>query len=149
MKLACQGEITTPSRCGRMDQGCAFGDRAVLMKFDGDRLNTEEVRPAKKLHFVIVGLKAGKNTLEILKRLNRSYPTAEGPLERGVQHLPGPINKRILGEARAAMEAGDGERPRTRLRAAERRPTSGTNRSAGLPSPNSRRNPPRTTLAAT
>ncbi len=28
MELAYQGEITTPSRCGRMDQGCAFGDRA-------------------------------------------------------------------------------------------------------------------------
>ena len=31
MELAYQGEITTPSRCGRMDQGCAYGDRAVLM----------------------------------------------------------------------------------------------------------------------
>ncbi len=27
MELAYQGEITTPSRCGRMDQGCAFGSR--------------------------------------------------------------------------------------------------------------------------
>ena len=110
MELAYQGEITTPSRCGRMDQGCAYGDRAVLMEFDGDRLSTEEVRPAKDLHFVIVDLKAGKNTLEILKRLNRSYPFAEGPLERGVQELLGPINKRIVGEARAALEAGDAER---------------------------------------
>jgi UTP-glucose-1-phosphate uridylyltransferase len=73
-------------------------------------MNTEEVRPARELHFVIVDLDASKNTLEILKRLNRSYPTAEGPLERGVQQLLGPINKRILGEAREALEAGDGER---------------------------------------
>ena len=47
MELAYQGEITTPSRCGRMDQGCAYGDRAVLMEFDGDRLSTEEVRPGE------------------------------------------------------------------------------------------------------
>ena len=40
MELAYQGEITTPSRCGRMDQGCAFGNRPVLMTFDGDRLET-------------------------------------------------------------------------------------------------------------
>ena len=40
MELAYQGEITTPSRCGRMDQGCAFGNRPVLMIFDGDRLDT-------------------------------------------------------------------------------------------------------------
>ncbi len=36
MELAYQGEITTPSRCGRMDQGCAFGNRPILMTFDGD-----------------------------------------------------------------------------------------------------------------
>jgi UTP-glucose-1-phosphate uridylyltransferase/mevalonate kinase len=110
MELAYQGEITTPSRCGRMDQGCAYGDRAVLMEFDGDRLSTEEIRPAKDLHFVIVDLQAGKNTLEILGRLNRSYPFADGPLERGVQDLLGPTNKRIVAEARAALEHGDAER---------------------------------------
>ena len=110
MELAYQGEITTPSRCGRMDQGCAYGDRAVLMEFDGERLGTEEVRPARELHFVIVDLRAGKNTLEILKRLNRSYPFADGPAERAVQELFGPISKRIVGEARAALEAGDAER---------------------------------------
>jgi UTP-glucose-1-phosphate uridylyltransferase/mevalonate kinase len=110
MELAYQGEITTPSRCGRMDQGCAFGDRAVLMEFDGDRLETEEIRPARDLHFVIVDLKAGKNTLEILKRLNRSYPFAEGPLERGVQELLGPVNKRVVHQAVEALRAGDAER---------------------------------------
>ena len=76
MELAYQGEITTPSRCGRMDQGCAFGDRAVLMEFDGDRLETSEVRPGRELHFVIVDLKARKDTVEILKRLSRAYPFA-------------------------------------------------------------------------
>ncbi len=79
MELAYQGEITTPSRCGRMDQGCAFGDRALLMEFDGDRLVTEEIRPARELHFVIVDLKARKDTVEILKRLNRSYPRKGRP----------------------------------------------------------------------
>jgi len=110
MELAYQGEITTPSRCGRMDQGCAYGDRAVLMEFDGDRLSTEEIRPATDLHFVIVDLNASKNTLEILKRLNRSYPFGEGPLDRGVQELLGPINRRLVGQAREALEAGDAER---------------------------------------
>jgi UTP-glucose-1-phosphate uridylyltransferase/mevalonate kinase len=110
MELAYQGEITTPSRCGRMDQGCAFGDRAVLMTFDGDRIETEEVRPARDLHFVIVDLKAGKNTLAILKGLNRSYPFAEGEVERGVQQLLGRVNKRIVGEAIEALKEGDADR---------------------------------------
>jgi len=110
MELAYQGEVTTPSRCGRMDQGCAFGDRAVVMEFDGDRIETTEVRPARPLHFVIVDLKAKKDTLAILKHLNRCYPYAENPVERGVQELLGPVNKRIVHEAVAALEAGDAER---------------------------------------
>jgi UTP-glucose-1-phosphate uridylyltransferase/mevalonate kinase len=110
MELAYQGEITTPSRCGRMDQGCAFGDRAVVMDFDGDRIDTTEVRPARELHFVIVDLKAKKDTLEILKRLNRCYPFAENELERGVQELLGPLNRRVVLDALEALKAGDGER---------------------------------------
>ena len=56
MELAYQGEITTPSRCGRMDQGCAFGKRPVLMTFDGDRLDTEELQVSKEFHYVVVDL---------------------------------------------------------------------------------------------
>ena len=110
MELAYQGEITTPSRCGRMDQGCAFGDKAVLMEFDGDRIDTSEIRPEKELHFVIVDLHAKKDTIKILKHLNTCYPFAEGAVERGVQELLGPINKRIVHQALEALKAGDGER---------------------------------------
>jgi UTP-glucose-1-phosphate uridylyltransferase/mevalonate kinase len=110
MELAYQGEITTPSRCGRMDQGCAFGERAVLMEFDGDRIETTEIRPARELHFVVVDLKAHKDTVEILKRLNRSYPFAEGEVEQGVQRLFGPTNRRIVHEATDALRAGAAER---------------------------------------
>ncbi len=110
MELAYQGEITTPSRCGRMDQGCAFGDHAVLMEFDGERLETEEIRPAGDLHFVIVDLQADKDTREILKQLNRAYPFAENELERGVQDLLGPVNKRVVHEAASALRAGDAKR---------------------------------------
>jgi UTP-glucose-1-phosphate uridylyltransferase/mevalonate kinase len=110
MELAYQGEITTPSRCGRMDQGCAFGDRAVLMEFDGDRIDTQEIRPSRELHFVIVDLKAKKDTVEILKRLSRAYPFAEGEMEQGVQSLLGETNKRIVAEAAAAVRGGDARR---------------------------------------
>ena len=110
MELAYNGEITTPSRCGRMDQGCAFGDRAIVMEFDGDRLETAEVRPARDLHFVIVDLKAKKDTVEILKRLSRAYPFAEGERERGVQELLGPTNRRIVHDAAEALRAGDAQR---------------------------------------
>lgn len=109
MELAYQGEITTPSRCGRMDQGCAFGDRPVLMTFDGDRLETRELNVKEELYFVLVDLQAQKNTLEILNRLNRCYPVAENELEHGVQELLGPINKQIIHEASNALQNGDGQ----------------------------------------
>ncbi len=110
MELAYQGEITTPSRCGRMDQGCAFGNRPVLMTFDGDRLDTEELQVNSELHYVIVDLHAQKDTVEILTKLNRSYPFADNKQEKGVQELLGPINKRIVYQAKEALHAGDAQK---------------------------------------
>ena len=109
MELAYMGEITTPSRCGRMDQGCAFGNRPVLMIYDGDRLDTIELQAQDELHFVIVDLGAHKDTMEILNRLNRCYPFAENEIERGVQELFGPINKRVTQQAVDALSISDGE----------------------------------------
>ncbi len=110
MELAYQGEITTPSRCGRMDQGCAFGDRPVLMTFDGEHLDVTELQAPQDLYFVIVDLQAQKDTMEILARLNRSYPFAENKIEQDVQELLGPINKRVVHQAVEALRAGDAQR---------------------------------------
>ena len=110
MELAYQGEITTPSRCGRMDQGCAYGDRPILMTFDGDNLYVNELSVPAELYFVIVDLQAKKDTMEILARLNRSYPFADNEIERDVQELLGPINKRVVHQAAAALQAGDAQR---------------------------------------
>jgi UTP-glucose-1-phosphate uridylyltransferase/mevalonate kinase len=110
MELAYQGEITTPSRCGRMDQGCAFGNRPVLMAVDGDHLDVTELQTPKDMYFVIVDLQAQKDTMEILARLNRSYPFAENAIEQSVQELLGPINKRMVHQAIETLQAGDAER---------------------------------------
>jgi UTP-glucose-1-phosphate uridylyltransferase/mevalonate kinase len=110
MELAYQGEITTPSRCGRMDQGCAYGSRPILMTFDGERLDVTELQVPQDMHLVIVDLQAEKDTMEILARLNRSYPFAETEIERDVQELLGPINKRIVHQAIDTLQAGDAKR---------------------------------------
>jgi UTP-glucose-1-phosphate uridylyltransferase/mevalonate kinase len=115
MELAYQGEVTTPSRCGRMDQGCAFGSRPVLMTFDGDHLVTAELEAGQDLHFVIVDLQAEKDTMTILSRLNECYPCANNEVEQGVQDLLGPINKAIVHQAVDALEAGDAERLGSRM----------------------------------
>ncbi len=110
MEAAYQGEILTPSRCGRMDQGCAFGNRPVLMIFDGERLETIELRTNQDLYYVIVDLKAHKDTMRILADLNRCYPFPQTETERGVHRLLGPINKRIAHEAVEALKASDAKR---------------------------------------
>jgi UTP-glucose-1-phosphate uridylyltransferase/mevalonate kinase len=110
MELAYQGEITTPSRCGRMDQGCAFGNRPILMTYDSDRLDVKELKVRENMYLVLVDLGGRKDTVEILARLNRAYPFAENELERGVQELFGPVNKRIVGQAMEALECADARR---------------------------------------
>jgi UTP-glucose-1-phosphate uridylyltransferase/mevalonate kinase len=109
MELAYQGEITTPSRCGRMDQGCAFGNRPILMTYDGDHLDVTELQVPEDMYLVIVDLQAKKDTMEILSRLNRCYPFAGNETEKGVQELLGPINKRIVHQAIEALQVGEAE----------------------------------------
>jgi galactokinase len=105
MEFGYLGEITTPSRCGRMDQGCAYGDKPIVMIFDGDRVDVKEVAVGGTFHFIIVDLCAGKDTREILSKLNKCYPFAENDLQRGVQEYLGTISASITKRAVKAIEA--------------------------------------------
>ena len=107
MEYAYTGEITTPSRCGRMDQGCAYGNRPIMMVYDGDQLDVVELNVPNDLYLVIVDLAAGKDTKEILNRLNHCYPFADDDVQQGVQHYLGPVNKELLSRAADALRAGD------------------------------------------
>jgi UTP-glucose-1-phosphate uridylyltransferase len=119
MEFAYLGEITTPSRCGRMDQGCAYGNRPILMTFDGDRIDVTELTIPKDLHFVIVDLHAGKDTKEILNHLNHCYPFAENEIQCGVQKYLGPISAGLTAEAAEALRAGDARRVGALMREAQ------------------------------
>lgn len=109
MEAAYQGEILTPSRCGRMDQACAFGQVAVRMTFDGDLLRTRTLTPARPVHLLVADLKGSKDTVKILSDLNRAYPFATDELSRNVQHYLGDVNNRIVADAAVALRAGDAE----------------------------------------
>ncbi|HEY9652797.1 MAG TPA: GHMP kinase [Coleofasciculaceae cyanobacterium] len=110
MELAYLGEITTPSRCGRMDQACAYGNRPILMIFDSDRTDIIELNVSKNLFFVIVDLGAGKNTPEILTQLRQSYPFASNEVQQNVQNYLGSISRQITQEAVEALQAGDAQK---------------------------------------
>lgn len=107
MELAYLGEITTPSRCGRMDQGCAYGNRPILMVYDGDRIDVKEIAVPNELFMVIVDLNASKDTKEILNRLNHCYPFADDDIQSNVQQYLGPINRDYVAKARQLLEKGD------------------------------------------
>ncbi|MFH7026327.1 MAG: mevalonate kinase [Heteroscytonema crispum UTEX LB 1556] len=109
MEFAYLGEITTPSRCGRMDQACAYGNRPIAMIFDGDRVDVIELNVPNNLFFVIVDLGAGKNTQEILGKLNECYPFATNEVQGNVQKYLGSISHEITQAAIDALQKGDAE----------------------------------------
>ncbi|MBN1433327.1 hypothetical protein JW921_01115 [Candidatus Fermentibacterales bacterium] len=109
MELAYQGEIATPSRCGRLDQGCAYGSTPVLMVFDGDELSVTELECGGVLFMLIVDLGATKDTRKILASLHACYPFASGDRERIAQEYLGPVNRGITTEAVEQLAKGDVE----------------------------------------
>jgi len=109
MDLAYRGEITTPSRCGRMDQGCAYGNKPILMSFDGDSIDIDELKVGADIHMVIVDLHARKNTVKILTALNKAYPFAETRESIAAQSYLGVENRAIVEGARAALAEGDAQ----------------------------------------
>jgi galactokinase len=107
MELAYQGEILTPSHCGRMDQACAYGNQPISMIFDGDRLDIIKLQIPQKLYFVIVDLRSEKNTPEILRSLQQAYPFPTTEIHQNVQKYLSTINHQITQAAITALEKGD------------------------------------------
>ncbi|MBE9166625.1 GHMP kinase [Pleurocapsales cyanobacterium LEGE 06147] len=107
MELAYLGERTTPSRCGRMDQACAYGNQPILIVFDGDRLEITPLTVPKNLFLVIVNLGATKDTRSILQQLNRCYPFATDEIQQQVQKYLGKISSQITQQAVSALQQGD------------------------------------------
>lgn len=99
MDIAYRGEINTPSRCGRLDQCVAFGQRVTRMSFDMDIIDTERVHVAATLYLVVVDLCAAKDTKEILKQLNTAYPFPKEAKEIALHSLLGEANLRTCREA--------------------------------------------------
>ena len=52
MNIAYVGELRTSSRCGRLDQACAFGVKPSLMTFDGDEIEVQTLNVKSPLHWV-------------------------------------------------------------------------------------------------
>lgn len=107
MQAAFRGEQRTPSRCGRLDQACAYGVKPVLMEFDGVEIDSHELLAGGTFHWVIANLMASKDTIKILADLNKAFPFADSDTEKRVQEALGADNRKIIGNAIKMLEAGD------------------------------------------
>jgi len=109
MTVAFKGEQRTKSRCGRLDQACAFGVTPVLMTFDGEDIDVERLVVKKPLHWVFAQLNGKKNTIQILSDLNKCYPFAKTKTEENVQSALGNENQIIISKAVEYIRTGDCE----------------------------------------
>ncbi len=106
MNIAYWGELRTSSRCGRLDQACAFGVRPVRMTFDAEDVEVQDIRIKKALYWVFANLNAQKDTIRILADLNKGYPFAETEMEKQEQWALGERNQEIIDKAVEYMEEG-------------------------------------------
>ena len=109
MNIAYLGELRTSSRCGRLDQACAFGVKPNLMTFDGDEIEVRSLNVKKPLHWVFADLCAEKDTIKILSDLNKAYPFPNSDAERAEHEALGEDNIEIVERAIKYMASGDVE----------------------------------------
>ena len=109
MNIAYLGELRTSSRCGRLDQACAFGVKPIMMTFDGDEIEVKSLNVKKELHWVFADLCAEKDTIRILSDLNKSYPFASTDEEKNLHKALGEWNHEIVEKAIELMASGDVE----------------------------------------
>ena len=107
MNIAYLGELRTSSRCGRLDQACAFGVKPNLMTFDGDEIEVRSLNVKKHLYWVFADLCAEKDTIKILSDLNKAYPFASNEAEENLHKALGEWNQEIVDKAIEYMAAGD------------------------------------------
>ena len=109
MNIAYVGELRTSSRCGRLDQACAFGVKPNLMTFDGDEIEVKSLNVKKTLYWVFADLCAEKDTIRILSDLNKAYPFATTQEEKNLHKALGEWNHDVVNKAIKYMANGDVE----------------------------------------
>lgn len=106
MNIAYWGELRTDSRCGRLDQACAFGVHPVHMIFDAEEVEVENFNIKSPLYWVFSEVGGQKDTIRILADLNRAYPFASNDSELKLQEQLGVINHEIVHHAMKYMREG-------------------------------------------
>jgi len=109
MEVGYLGESTwTPSKCGRMDQACAYGpERCTLMTFDAEKkVTATRVTSGGDVHVLVVDLEGTKDTIRILADLSRAFDAGDVKLRAAL----GSENRRHVDEALRAIQLGDAKK---------------------------------------
>ncbi len=109
MQAAFRGEQRTPSRCGRLDQACAYGIKPVIVEFDGVEIDSRELKVGGTFNWVIANLMSSKDTIKILSDLNAAYPFAKDENDIRIQEALGIDNIEIVNRAINYLEDGNAQ----------------------------------------
>ena len=109
MHIAYMGEQRTPSRCGKLDQACAYGIHPISMEFDGIELETHYVTVKETLYYVFADLMSHKDTVKILADLNSGYPFPITEEDKKLHEALGEDNQSIIERAINYMASGQVE----------------------------------------
>lgn len=106
MDFAYRGERHC-SKCGKIDQICAYNRQVSLLEFDGNDLFVSPLEVGSDLYFVFADLNYSKDTREILNKLNSCFPFPKNDLEVNAMNYLGIENKKIVKRAIKLFRNGD------------------------------------------
>lgn len=107
MELAYKAEISTGSKCGKMDQVCAYGQGLRKICFDGDKIEIKSLKTGKELYVVLVDLQGTKNTKKILSDLNAEYLIESQKGDGRLIKFFGEFNKKCVEDAERYLMDGN------------------------------------------
>lgn len=110
MEAAYYGELNTPSKCGRLDQACAFGINPISMEFENGSITIENLKIRGNFYWVFADLNGHKNTIRILTDLHKCFPYPKTDVEKNVHIALGVINKEIIKKAKKFLENDDAKK---------------------------------------
>lgn len=107
MLLAYRAEVFAGSRCGKMDQVCAYGQGLRKITFDENGIKVDVIRSKHKLCFILVDLNGKKDTKKILNDLNSIFPFPRNEKEEKLFSALGQRNKELVELLERSITDGD------------------------------------------
>lgn len=99
MELAYEAEISIGSKCGKLDQICAYGQGLRKMIFDFDKIEISPIYTNSNLQFILVNLRGNKDTKKILSDLNYEFVKEMNTNEGRLINSLGVFNSTCVNEA--------------------------------------------------